>query len=344
MSTISNVQEAREALCNGELFQVGGRFINPRDIVEVDPNGGTNPIFRLEDGRTVQHNRFTPGDVGDYLAAALDYAQRGGAQSEAIKPAFNRIIVGGGIYGIYNRAGTKISALQNDGLGMNADLSAGIGFAPGSNGEIYKHDLDAGTTSTLTDSDSAAKSVLALDTENQKLYWTMADGSNEVRVKELNYDGSGKSQQAGPFSTQYGNPEPNTGALFPDDGLLIVNPDNSTQLVDLNNGTFSAVGIGFSTACTVDKVNGEFLAHENSNSTITRIDKNGNTVGTFSNGVPSYAADLEHNQEDDVLVFADEANQFVQIPNGGGTAKQLFQESGITGDTGLSLGLDLSSV
>lgn len=92
MSTISNVDEAIDALCRGEFFQVGGEIINPQDIVRVDYNGGQNPIFYLEDGSTVQHDRFQNGDVGDFLANALQVATRGSTQSEAIKPNANRLL------------------------------------------------------------------------------------------------------------------------------------------------------------------------------------------------------------------------------------------------------------
>jgi hypothetical protein len=91
MSTISTVQEAYEALCAGEYFQVEGQIINPADIVKVDrsPN---EPRFYLSDGSVVQHKKYEAGDVGDLLAEALQVATRGG-QSQRINPrafAFQR--------------------------------------------------------------------------------------------------------------------------------------------------------------------------------------------------------------------------------------------------------------
>lgn len=200
MSTISNVQEAREALCNGELFQVGGRFINPRDIVEVDPNGGTNPIFRLEDGRTVQHNRFTPGDVGDYLAAALDYAQRGGAQSEAIKPKLNRIMVGAEENKIIDTNGAGKASLAATPWIPHAFLPES-GIVLEANENTFNHQLEnykEGTTTSVNSGSTAVGDVTARPnffaeaSKEEGVFWVCAEDTtnNNGHLFKYNLDGS----------------------------------------------------------------------------------------------------------------------------------------------------------
>lgn len=86
MSTIGSVEEAYEALCDGEFFQVGGKIINPDDIVRFEYNGGTDPVFYLEDGTTAQHNQYLDGDVGDLLVEAMSVATRGQSQSQRLIP------------------------------------------------------------------------------------------------------------------------------------------------------------------------------------------------------------------------------------------------------------------
>jgi hypothetical protein len=122
MSTISSTQEAYEALCNGELFQIGGRYINPADIVEVDLNGGQNPIFYLRDGRTVQHDKFKRGDTGDLLADALQYATRGQAQAQFIQPPpFVETV-------LTPDFNSKIKALDGTNLGSETGVVNSTGF------------------------------------------------------------------------------------------------------------------------------------------------------------------------------------------------------------------------
>jgi len=84
MSTIATVQEAYEAICAGEFFQVGNKIINPDDIVRFEY--GREPVFHLEDGTAVQHNRYLKGSTGDLLAEALSVATRGETQSEQLPP------------------------------------------------------------------------------------------------------------------------------------------------------------------------------------------------------------------------------------------------------------------
>jgi hypothetical protein len=84
MSTIANLEDAKQALCAGDFFQVGGKLINPSDIVRFER--GEEPSFYLEDGTKVTHEPTTPGDVGDFLAEALEVATRVGQQSEILYP------------------------------------------------------------------------------------------------------------------------------------------------------------------------------------------------------------------------------------------------------------------
>lgn len=95
MSTISSPQEAYEALCRGEFFQVGKTLINPDDIVRLDRNGGEDPIFYLEDGTTVQHDKYEEGSAGDLLAEALSVAGRAAGQSEEVFLIDNRVLYTG---------------------------------------------------------------------------------------------------------------------------------------------------------------------------------------------------------------------------------------------------------
>jgi hypothetical protein len=198
MSTISSPQEAYEALCNGEFFQVGGQIINPTDIVRVDRNGGTNPVFHLEDGSVVQHDRFKEGDVGDYLAAALTVATRGQAQSQAIKPAANRLFrVNNGSARLLDIDGNAIRTyppsdvgnvsaadldLENDAVAIHDDFSS----------QIFLFDLEGNQLASYT---------YSFNPGPQGGFWTMQpDGSavfvgipvadTDLRVFHLERDGT----------------------------------------------------------------------------------------------------------------------------------------------------------
>jgi hypothetical protein len=83
---ISDQQDARDALCDGALFQVGGDHIDPDDIVRVTFNTDGEPEFHLSNGDSIVHDRFKEGDVGDLLADAIPSVVRKGNQSQKIPP------------------------------------------------------------------------------------------------------------------------------------------------------------------------------------------------------------------------------------------------------------------
>lgn len=195
MSTISSTQEAYEALCAGELFQVGGRFINPGDVVEVDPNGGQNPIFYLVDGRTVQHDRFRQGDVGDYLADALQYATRGQAQSQAIKPAFNTALVDNALL---NEEYTQTASTPISGDAMSIRYSSNHVFSvfqDGSNADKFvRKDIGGGNEVTKAiASTSDIRGIVAKETE-AKVYYTLCPDDTTFEIYEANLDFSSSTK------------------------------------------------------------------------------------------------------------------------------------------------------
>jgi hypothetical protein len=189
MSTISSTKEAYEALCAGELFQVGGRFINPADIVEVDPNGGQNPIFRLADGRTVQHDRFKEGDVGDFLADALEYATRGQGQKQAIKPDVNVFLdITSGSIRTINEAGKKVQGYGSGKVDAQLNVPAREVVAFNGNGNAAVYDYDDGTTKATANFSYNQAFVSPL--EGGGGVFCNLDGGNEMNIKRINADGT----------------------------------------------------------------------------------------------------------------------------------------------------------
>lgn len=290
MSTISNVQEAREALCNGELFQVGGRFINPRDIMEVDPNGGTDPIFRLEDGRTVQHNRFTPGDVGDYLAAALDYAQRESNQSEAIKPTFNRLLIGEGP--LTDGSLSPILSFDDSGLPGSDQIitlhitqrkAYGTEFNAGSSVDLLIGDLDDGTVTTVSPPfNTQGQHAVAVDRENGKVYYCGEDGTDAL-IGNMNLDGSNPATVINMGAA--GQPAlVDSMGVLPNEGVGYVAKDSERRFqLDGSGETFLQPGGNNVAVVEAAPESGTFFGLDDSTpSTIYEFDPSISVVNTFS--------------------------------------------------------------
>jgi hypothetical protein len=231
MSTISSTQEAYEALCAGEFFQVGGRFINPSDIVEVDPNGGQNPTFYLENGRTVQHNRFTKGDVGDYLADALEYATRGQAQAQALKPGFTHLLYGGGFNQVLDTdlapTGTNVTHPfyvddEGDIYGKSGSNSQVIEVGSIFGGSVQKIDVSSLSTANI--------GYAYPHPTKTEIWFTWYDSG--VQVGKMNEDGSNKTLV---ISASVGGDGP--FRIFPDKGVLFVVSNASLTRVQLDGST-----------------------------------------------------------------------------------------------------------
>jgi len=352
MSTISSVQEAREALCNGELFQVGGRFINPSDIVEVDPNGGENPIFYLEDGRSVQHNRFTPGDAGDFLAAALEYAQRGGAQSEAIKPAFNRVLVGENAYAVTDGDLTTLNAVPNVNLthyhSLDVSNKIATGVAVNNNGSVRSivvHDYGEGNTSefgpTIGGNSVGFEAGTATEPGQQRVWIHGTDGSDNSHIQRIDYDGQNGTTVFGNFETTPNPTDENIG-IDPVNGFGFAVANSNLYRFKLD-GTGSPTSLGSvpERELDVDPQTERILLFPDQPDPVHIYDYNGNQISTFN-----YSRDVQSMAwvpgEDQVLV-ADRSTDTITQATLGGKETVLANRS-IGARVGIDVGLNLSAV
>jgi hypothetical protein len=190
---ISDKEDAKDALCDGALFQVGDVYIDPDDVVRVTRDQDDQPVYHLSDGTQVTHDRYAAGETGDLLAQALPKAVRVGNQSEQFKPAFNRVLAAndqtyrkkdGSIIHNYNVTNSLRLLRVDTGAGKitgDDGSSSVVRNIDGSNVQSIAY------ASTLT-RDSA---FAAANRTDAKLLQFVGDSSGPtVDVHEKNYDGS----------------------------------------------------------------------------------------------------------------------------------------------------------
>ena len=197
---IQDSEEARRAICDGALFQVGGSLIDPGEVVRVDLSG-EEPVFHLADGSTHQHDRFGGGEVGDLLAEALPYAVRQGNQSQAILPSWNRLLTPSNLLNrkfsaIINYQTSngeewrKIVQAESYVLGVNGDKVVRADYQGGN--VISSPSINTGADETMTDAVWSANKdqpyALARDfgTDETIIYRLNSDLSNPTEVGRAN--------------------------------------------------------------------------------------------------------------------------------------------------------------
>ena len=234
MSNISNVDEAVEALCQGEFFQVEGTPMNPDEIIWAEKDSKGQPIFHLQDGSTRTHNQYIRGDVGDLLYEALTVAVRKGNQSEVIAPnsTVNSILFQvsqGSIeldeFGDEN--GNKVSDWFSSGQNGISHSPTGysivyltVGDSPA---ELRKYDKDGNQLWTTGDvSGTGTGSGIVFLPERDEVYW-----SNKREPAIRSFDASdGSALQNQGFSDVRGI------RRVPDKTQMLLRNNSGFQLLD----------------------------------------------------------------------------------------------------------------
>lgn len=195
MSKISTVQQAYEALCAGEYFQVGEKIIDPSDIVRFEY--GEEPIFHLQDGSTAQHERFSQGSVGDLLADALSVATRGEQQAQVLKPDFNIVVVGKTAYDRQGNILTQASNMRS----RHAPIAPSYGtegaycYVDGNDDVVMREFGGSKTVITAAYSGYSTFNTpfVQVDDANRKIRYGGYDAAN-WHIFEVNYDGTNDTE------------------------------------------------------------------------------------------------------------------------------------------------------